>query len=82
LIELLYSRLPKDRCLTASPEDAARRGPYGCFQGRSAEKTAELYAKLRKENIIVSLREDRIRVAPHMYNTERDIDRLISVVTA
>ena len=82
LIELMYARLPKDRCVSASPADAARRGPYGCFAARTPEKTAKLYHKLRAENVIVSLREGNIRVSPHLYNTERDIDRLISVVTA
>ena len=82
LIELMYERLPKDRCVPASPLDAAKRGPYGCFAARTPEKTAELYHKLRNENVIVSLREGNIRVSPHLYNTERDIDRLISVVTA
>jgi selenocysteine lyase/cysteine desulfurase len=81
LIELMFERLPKDRFVIASPLDAARRGPYGCFKARSAEKTAEHYEHLRKENVIVSLREGNIRVSPHLYNTERDIDRLISVVT-
>ena len=82
LIEMMFERLPKDRCVPSSPLDAAKRGPYGCFAARSAEKTAELYQKLRKENVIVSLREGNIRVSPHLYNTERDIDRLISVITA
>jgi selenocysteine lyase/cysteine desulfurase len=81
LIELLFERLPKDRYVLASPTDAARRGPYGCFAARSREKTAEVYQRLRKENVVVSLREGNIRVSPHLYNTERDIDRLISVVT-
>jgi selenocysteine lyase/cysteine desulfurase len=81
LIELLFERLPKDRYVIASPTDAARRGPYGCFAARSREKTAEVYQRLRKENVVVSLREGNIRVSPHLYNTERDIDRLISVVT-
>jgi cysteine desulfurase/selenocysteine lyase len=82
LIELMYARLPKDRCVSASPMDASRRGPYGCFAARTPEKTAELYHKLRAENVIVSLREGNIRVSPHLYNTERDIDRLVSVATA
>ncbi|MGB8659282.1 MAG: hypothetical protein WCD34_02585, partial [Candidatus Acidiferrum sp.] len=82
LIEFMYERLPKDRCVPASPLDSAHRGAYGCFAARSPEKTAELYQKLRKENVIVSLREGNIRVSPHLYNTERDIDHLISVITA
>jgi cysteine desulfurase/selenocysteine lyase len=82
LIEFMFERLPKDRCIPASPLDAAHRGPYGCFKARTPEKTVELYQKLRAEHVIVSLREGNIRVSPHLYNTERDIDRLISVVTA
>jgi selenocysteine lyase/cysteine desulfurase len=82
LIELMFERLPKDRCVPASPPDAAERGPYGCFAARTPEKTVELYHKLRAEHVIVSLREGNIRVSPHLYNTERDIDRLIAVVTA
>ena len=82
LIEFMFERLPKDSCVAASPLDASRRGPYGCFAARTPEKTAALYQKLRKENVIVSLREGNIRVSPHVYNTERDIDRLIATVTA
>ena len=81
LIELLYERLPKDRCIPASPLDPAQRGPYACFAARAPEKTAALYDRLRKENIIVALREGNIRVSPYLFNTERDIDRLISVIT-
>jgi cysteine desulfurase/selenocysteine lyase len=81
LIELMFERLPKDRFVPASPLDPARRGPYGCFKARSPEKTALHYEHLRKENVIVSLREGNIRVSPHLYNTERDIDRLIAVIT-
>src|SRR5579885_3089344 len=81
LIELMYERLPKDRCVPASPLEGNRRGPYGCFRARSPEKTAELYERLRAENIVVSLREGNIRVSPHLYNSAQDIDRLISVVT-
>jgi cysteine desulfurase/selenocysteine lyase len=82
LLEFMYERLPKDRCVPASPLDPKLRGPYACFHARSTEKTAELYQRLRDENVVVSLREGNIRVSPHLYNTERDIDRLIRVITA
>jgi cysteine desulfurase / selenocysteine lyase len=81
LIDFLFERLPKDRCVPVSPLDSAHRGPYGCFAARSPEKTSELYQKLVKEKIITSLREGNIRVSPHLYNTERDVDRLITAIT-
>jgi selenocysteine lyase/cysteine desulfurase len=40
-----------------------------------------LYERLVKEKVFVSLREDNLRVSPYLYNTERDIDKLIAVVT-
>ena len=81
LIEMMFERLPKDRCVPASPLEASRRGPYACFAARTPEKTAALYERLRAENVIVSLREGNLRISPHVFNTERDIDKLISVIT-
>src|ERR671924_2116899 len=66
LIDFMFERLPKDRCIPASPLDAAHRGPYGCFSARSREKTTELYQRLRKKNFTVSLREGKILVSPHL----------------
>jgi cysteine desulfurase / selenocysteine lyase len=80
LIEFMFSRLPEDRCVPASPLDRQRRGPFGCFTARQPEKTIELYQKLRRAKIIVSLREGRIRVSPYLFNSEQDMDRLVSVV--
>lgn len=82
LVDQFFARLPLDRCVAASPLDRAHRGPYGCFRARSLDRTKELYEKLRAENIITSLREGNIRVSPYLYNTERDIDRLVKVITA
>jgi selenocysteine lyase/cysteine desulfurase len=81
LVDQLFEQLPKDRCVVASPLEHAQRGPYGCFQARTPEKTKELYNKLRAENVITSLREGKIRVSPYLYNSERDIDRLVRVIT-
>jgi len=76
----MLERLPRDRCLLASPDNPEARGPYACIAARSPEKTAALYQKLREAKVIVSLREGALRIAPHLYNTERDIDRLLAVL--
>jgi selenocysteine lyase/cysteine desulfurase len=77
LMTQMLERLPHDRCVLASPAEASARGPYACFAARSPEKTSALYEKLRAAGVIVSLREGALRVAPHLYNTERDMDRLL-----
>jgi cysteine desulfurase / selenocysteine lyase len=82
LIDEIIARLPHDRFHLASPEERARRGPYVCVSARNSEQTAALYEELRAEQIMVSLRENALRIAPHIYNTHEDVDRLISVLSA
>jgi len=81
LIEHMIARLPGDRCVLASPREAERRGPYACVRARKPDETKQLYEKLRAAKIYVSLREGALRVSPHLYNIERDIDRLIAVLS-
>ena len=43
-------------------------------------KPDELVARLAKENVYVSFRGDAIRIAPYLYNDERDIEKLFEVL--
>jgi selenocysteine lyase/cysteine desulfurase len=81
LLKPLIERLPRDRCILASPADATARGPFACFAARSPEKTEALYQKLSAEKVIVAMRENAIRVAPHLYNSPHDVDRLVSSIS-
>lgn len=49
-----------------------------CIRHRDGMHPNAIAAKLDAENIIVSPRIDRIRVAPHLFNTRDDIERLIA----
>ncbi len=40
----------------------------------------QLFHLLKQQNIITAPRLDRLRIAPHFYNTERDIDALIDAL--
>lgn len=81
LIRMLIERLPYDRCVLASPSEEEKRAQYICIASRAGEKTRELYEKLKAEKIFVALREGVLRVSPFIYNTERDIARVISVLS-
>lgn len=76
LIDALFERLPNGYT-AASPLDASERGPYGCFTAGDAQKSAAVHARLRADGFIVSLRQGRIRVAPHLFNSMEQIERLI-----
>jgi len=82
LITRLFDGLPDGKCAPTSPLEKERRGPYGCFAANTPELTTELYSRLRKENLIASLREGNIRVSTHLYNTANEIDRVIEVISA
>jgi selenocysteine lyase/cysteine desulfurase len=81
LVAQIIERLPLDRCVLASPASQDLRGPYVCIAARKAAHTPEIYEKLRAAGVFVSLRAGSLRIAPHLYNTERDVDRLIKVLT-
>jgi len=80
LSDYLVEHLPRDRCVLRSPREAARRGVFVCVAARTPEKTAELWQTLRNRQIFVSLRQDALRVGPHIYNREWEIDRLLGVL--
>lgn len=60
-----------------TPEEKKNRSGIVLFKIR---KPQELVAQLRQKGIVVSARAHGIRVSPHFYNTEDEIDRLIEEV--
>ncbi|HKF52921.1 MAG TPA: aminotransferase class V-fold PLP-dependent enzyme [Candidatus Acidoferrales bacterium] len=81
LVAQLVERLPRDACVLASPSAPENRGSYICVAARKPERTKEFYERLRSAQVIVSLREGSLRIAPYLYNTERDIAKLISILS-
>ena len=51
-----------------------------CIRHRNGHTPNEIAARLEAENIIVSPRGDRLRIAPHFYNNSEDIERLVSAL--
>jgi selenocysteine lyase/cysteine desulfurase len=59
----------------ATPHDPARRGPLVCVRSHDV---ARLVAELAAERIVVSMRDENLRVALHLYNVEDDVDRVLA----
>jgi selenocysteine lyase/cysteine desulfurase len=62
----------------ASPLGTAARSHILCLRGKSAQTTREAYERLRAANVRVALRDDRLRMSPHLYNSDEDVDRLLA----
>jgi selenocysteine lyase/cysteine desulfurase len=82
LTERIIACLPRDRCVLASPEERSRRGPYVCVSASRPDETTALYERVRAARIHVSLRENALRIAPFIYNTPEEIERLMTVLKA
>ena len=51
-----------------------------CIKHLGGSTPTEIAKHLERENIIVSPRNDRIRIAPHFFNNQEDVERLIDVL--
>ena len=51
-----------------------------CLSGPDRETTARAFRLLRGRRVAASSRESFLRVSPHVYNTEGDIDRLLEAL--
>ncbi len=63
--EIISSRTPGERSAIV------------CVKHRGGLDCAEIASRLQAENIIVSPRGDRLRIATHFYNNEADVERLV-----
>ncbi len=61
-------------------EPAARRGPHYLGLSLPAGTAPDLVRRLAGEQVYVSQRGQRLRVTPHVYNDEADVDRLVTAL--
>lgn len=66
--EIISSRAPGEKSATV------------CIKHRGGLHCNEIFEILRRENIIVSPRGERLRIAPHFYNNIDDIERLVETL--
>jgi selenocysteine lyase/cysteine desulfurase len=77
LVDRAANSLEANGFVINSSMDPKNRSAILSFTTGSPDKNKELHEKLLEKGIIVSLRGGAIRVAPHFYNVEEEIDRLV-----
>jgi len=75
----LIDRLERHGISVITPKHEREHAGIVSFEFPNAEAVFE---RLHKENIVISLRQGRLRASPHFYNTEEEIKKLIAGLTA
>jgi selenocysteine lyase/cysteine desulfurase len=64
----------------ASPLEPEARSHIVCLRAGSAAATRAAFERLLAARVRVSLRGDRLRVSPHLYSEDSDLDRLAAAL--
>jgi len=74
----LIEEKAEERDITAIPKDRRARHMIGLMLGPDAPD--DLATRLTTHNVFVSVRGESMRVSPHLYNTEEDVDLLFEIL--
>jgi len=80
LTDHLCERLASRGYEIISSRRAGEKSQIVCLQPKEGWTPMSLYAHLKKRDIIVAPRGDRLRISPHLYNTTEDIEALIDAL--
>jgi selenocysteine lyase/cysteine desulfurase len=75
----LIEELHRLGATVVTPEEPSRRGPLVCVRSTDVSR---LVAELATEQIVVSSRDENLRIASHFYNTDEDIDLLVAALAS
>ena len=80
LTDHLCDRLQSGPHLVLSSRLAGEKSQIVCIKPASGMSAMALYVHLKKKNIITAPRGDRLRIAPHVYNTPEEIAALVEAL--
>jgi selenocysteine lyase/cysteine desulfurase len=76
----LCHRLRTKQYEVVSSREPREKSQIVCIRHCGGLSAMELYAHLKQRNIVTAPRGDRLRIAPHLYNTLAEIDQLIDAL--
>ncbi|MGH9904932.1 MAG: aminotransferase class V-fold PLP-dependent enzyme [Pyrinomonadaceae bacterium] len=78
LTDHLCERLKTSNYTIVSSRSPTEKSQIVCIRHKNGLSPMELYAHLRQRDIITAPRGDRLRIAPHLYNTFEEIDTVVN----
>ena len=80
LTDHLCGRLDQSKYEIVSSRRPDEKSQIVCIKHRSGLPANKIAADLDRQKVIVSPRADRLRIAPHFYNSVEDIERLVAAL--
>jgi selenocysteine lyase/cysteine desulfurase len=80
LTDHLCERLRSKPYTIVSSRAPGEKSQIVCIRHTGDVPAMALYARLKQQNIVTAPRSDRLRIAPHLYNTLDEIDQLIEAL--
>src|SRR5687767_9324154 len=80
LTDYLCERVQAKPYDIVSSRVASEKSQIVCIRHTGSLSAMALYAQLKQRNIITAPRGDRLRIAPHVYNSLGDIDQLVAAL--
>lgn len=82
LIKHIRGDLDKDKYDIATPLSEADPSSILVVSHKDKNKNRHVFERLTQQKIIIALRHGNLRLAPHLYNTEADINLALSVLNS
>lgn len=80
LTDYLCERIQTKPYEVVSSRAPGEKSQIVCIRHTGNLSAMALYARLKQQNIITAPRGDRLRIAPHLYNSLAEIDQLIEML--
>jgi cysteine desulfurase / selenocysteine lyase len=78
LTDHLCERLKNSNYTIVSSRSPSEKSQIVCIRHQNGLSPMALYSHLRQRDIITAPRGDRLRIAPHLYNTFEEIDTVVN----
>lgn len=80
LCDYLCERIREKNYEVVSSRTPGEKSQIVCIRHRAGIPAMHLYSLLASKNIVTAPRGDRLRLAPHLYNTSQEVDELIKAL--
>ncbi|MFC1725160.1 aminotransferase class V-fold PLP-dependent enzyme [candidate division KSB1 bacterium] len=82
LVSQFVGGLDREKYSLISPENEDERSTIIVLSHKESSRNTGIFELLKREEIDISLRENNLRISPHLYNTAEEISELLRVLNS